>query len=324
VKYQGCADAGVCYPPQTRRLRVVLPQASAAGVFGLGPMGAGIFGLGGKAGAVDAAPLPPEQAFASEVIALDGNTLLLRLTPAPGYYLYRDKLTVALDAGAGLSTALPAAGRLPKATAHHDEQIGDVAVYFDQVEIPLPVARTTPRAARGTLTLGLQGCQTDGICYPPMTRRLAVALPAGKVASIEQPEAQAANDTAVAAPVATPLAPEDAGAATTQPQPGQAVAPPQPAREAPPTQRTPGLLAALLLALGGGLILNLMPCVLPVLSLKALSLAQSGASRHGAERHALAYTAGVLLAMVAVGSRGLAGRDAGRARGSCCRWDKRE
>ncbi|WP_449447261.1 protein-disulfide reductase DsbD domain-containing protein [Thermomonas brevis] len=319
VKYQGCADAGVCYPPQMRRLRVVLPQAAASAGFGLGRKGAGLFGLGGKAGAVDAAPLPPEQAFASEVIALDGNTLLLRLTPAPGYYLYRDKLSVALDAGAGLSTALPTAGRLPKATSHHDEHFGDVAVYFDQVEIPLPVARTTPRAARGTLTLGLQGCQTDGICYPPMTRRLAVALPAGKVAPIEQPEAQAgtqaAIDTAAAAPVATPLAPEGAGAATTQPPPDQAVAPPQPAREAPPTQRTPGLLAALLLALGGGLILNLMPCVLPVLSLKALSLAQSGASRHGAGRHALAYTAGVLLSMLALGALALALRGAGLALG---------
>jgi thiol:disulfide interchange protein len=34
----------------------------------------------------------------------------------------------------------------------------------------------------------------------------------------------------------------------------------------------------LLLALAGGLVLNLMPCVLPILSLKVLSLAQSGES----------------------------------------------
>src|SRR5690606_13662733 len=136
VKYQGCADAGVCYPPQTRRLRVALPPAAAGDGFGLGrKAGGGLFGLG-SAGAVDAAPLPPAQAFASEVIALDGNTLLLRLTPARGYYLYRDKLSVKLEAGAGLSTALPPAARLPQATAHHDEHFGDVAVYFDQVEIP--------------------------------------------------------------------------------------------------------------------------------------------------------------------------------------------
>ena len=46
VKYQGCADAGVCYPPQTRRLRVALPPAAAGDGFGLGRMaGGGLFGL---------------------------------------------------------------------------------------------------------------------------------------------------------------------------------------------------------------------------------------------------------------------------------------
>jgi len=325
VKYQGCADAGVCYPPQTRKLRVALPQAAAGGDFGLGrKAGGGLFGLGnGATGAVDAAPLPPEQAFSSEVIALDGNTLLLRLTPARGYYLYRDKLSVKLEAGNGLSTALPPIARLPKATSHRDEHFGDVAVYFDQVEIPLPVARTTPRAASGTLTLGLQGCQTDGICYPPMTRRLGVSLPAGTV----RPAADATAST-VGTPAETAIAAPDAADGSTQasaasPDASDATAqtgsaaplPPQPAREAPPTQKTPGLLAALLLALGGGLVLNLMPCVLPVLSLKALSLAQSGESRQHARRHALAYAAGVLLSMLALGALALALRKAGLALG---------
>jgi thiol:disulfide interchange protein len=51
-----------------------------------------------------------------------------------------------------------------------------------------------------------------------------------------------------------------------------------------------GLLPALALALLGGLILNLMPCVFPVLSIKALALVREG--NHKAE--GLAYTAGVL------------------------------
>ena len=66
-----------------------------------------------------------------------------------------------------------------------------MAVYFDQVEIAVPVARTTPRAAAGTLVLGLQGCQDGGICYPPMTRRLAVALPTGTVTPVPTVEAPA-------------------------------------------------------------------------------------------------------------------------------------
>lgn len=60
-------------------------------------------------------------------------------------------------------------------------------------------------------------------------------------------------------------------------------------------------LAALGGALLGGLILNVMPCVFPILSLKALSLAKSGASEAGARRDALSYTAGVVLVCVALG-----------------------
>ena len=56
-----------------------------------------------------------------------------------------------------------------------------------------------------------------------------------------------------------------------------------------------GLPLALLFALVGGLILNLMPCVFPILAMKALSLAgQGGAGRRDRTLHALAYAGGVL------------------------------
>jgi thiol:disulfide interchange protein DsbD len=57
----------------------------------------------------------------------------------------------------------------------------------------------------------------------------------------------------------------------------------------------PELLLALLLAFGGGIILNLMPCVFPVLFLKALALAGSAGERRARQRvHGAAYTAGIL------------------------------
>ena len=321
VKYQGCADVGVCYPPQTRTLRVALAQAGDGGGFGLGPRrGAGLFGLGGNTGKADAAPLPAEQAFSTEVIADGGNALLLRLTPAPGYYIYRDKLGVRLEAGKGLAAALPAAARMPKATPYHDEHFGDVAVYFDQVEIRVPVARNHVNPARGTLVLDLQGCQDGGICYPPMTRRLEVALPMGTLTPAALLET-AAPTTEGPAPVADlpgalPGAADAAdGAATPAPATATPIASVDAQRTPPPTQASRGLLASLALALLGGLILNLMPCVLPVLSLKALSLAQSGESREHARRHALAYTAGVLLSFAALGALALALRQAGLALG---------
>ena len=60
----------------------------------------------------------------------------------------------------------------------------------------------------------------------------------------------------------------------------------------------PGILA---LAFLGGLILNIMPCVLPVLSLKVFSLLKhAGQARGDALWHGLAYTAGVVLSFIAL------------------------
>ena len=72
-----------------------------------------------------------------------------------------------------------------------------------------------------------------------------------------------------------------------------------------------GLWVALGGALLGGLLLNIMPCVFPILSLKALSLARSGESESEARREALAYTAGVILVCAGLGGALLGLRAAG-------------
>jgi thiol:disulfide interchange protein DsbD len=88
--------------------------------------------------------------------------------------------------------------------------------------------------------------------------------------------------------------------------------PPQTRPDAP----GPGsLFAALFAALLGGLILNLMPCVLPVLSLKALSILEGGESPQKARKHVLWYTAGVMISFAAVGLAVIALRQAGLAYG---------
>jgi thiol:disulfide interchange protein/DsbC/DsbD-like thiol-disulfide interchange protein len=75
------------------------------------------------------------------------------------------------------------------------------------------------------------------------------------------------------------------------------------------------LLAALGGAILGGLILNLMPCVFPILSLKALSLAYAKVDEHEARHEAVAYTLGVILVCVALGAVILALRAGGAAIG---------
>lgn len=356
IKYQGCADAGLCYPPQTRTLTVSLPggattapatvgtasstpaQASA-GDDGFNPLarttggslGGGLRGALGGGGDAPRTALPEDRAFGFEAIVGDGNTLLLRFTPADGYYLYRDRTQVSLDAD-GITPGTP---QWPPGSSHHDEHFGAVIVYFREIDVPLPLYRTKADAQTVTLRVTFQGCETDGICYPPMTRRVKLALPRGEVRAV--PAASSTTtipNTASSATVSTPSTgttpPISATNASDVEASGtvQSDAPTAPASSAsavkdtvfddsvvPPADAPGGLIAAMLLALLGGLILNLMPCVLPVLSIKLLGLVESNDGDARAKAHALWYTAGVLLSFVALGATVLALRHAGEALG---------
>jgi cytochrome c biogenesis protein CcdA len=75
------------------------------------------------------------------------------------------------------------------------------------------------------------------------------------------------------------------------------------------------VLWAVLGALAGGVLLNLMPCVFPILALKALHLARSGGDERAARRDALAYTAGAVVGTGALGLALLAIRAGGSAAG---------
>lgn len=345
VRYQGCADAGVCYPPQKRSVQVTLPggsvRADSAMTPALGGAAASPFNnplAGNAAGGLrlpgaastPSLPLPSERAFGFEAIVGDGNTVLLRFSPAPGYYLYRDRTSLKLEGAPGIRADKPL---WPAAKSHRDEHFGDVSVYFDQVDVKLPLRRSVADAADATLVITFQGCQTDGICYPPMTRRVNLALPAGKVNASAGEEARRSEVIAPLVAREKRAQAREANGIATQPM---LIRPNEPALALPADgtpdasadndQRTrpPGssgsatpitLITALLLALAGGLILNLMPCVLPILSLKVLGVAQSGESRQRARSHALWYTAGVLVAFAAIGALVLALRAAGQAAG---------
>jgi len=85
---------------------------------------------------------------------------------------------------------------------------------------------------------------------------------------------------------------------------------------APAQRSTNGLLTALAFSFLGGLILNLMPCVLPVLSIKVLSLiGSSSASSTERYRNAGAYVAGVMVAFWTLAGALLAFRAGGEQLG---------
>ena len=288
VQYQGCheVDPKICYPPHTEQLDLSLPTdlGNTASPASNNPLVAALRQLGSRransatAGmGMDSSPLPAEQAFRFEALAQNPHQLLLRWTMPKGYYLYRDQTALKLKDAAGLSLK-PA---WPAGTAHHDEHYGDVTVYFDQVELPVTVEGDLAGRKQLTLEASFQGCQDGGLCYPLMTRAASVDLGDGVAAAGQTIE------------TATELPPANIGEGPLQ----------------------VSLIAALLLALGGGLVLNLMPCVLPVLSIKAVSVLESGENRATARRHALFYTAGVLCSFAVLGLGILTLRSAGHALG---------
>ncbi|MEZ0472960.1 protein-disulfide reductase DsbD [Luteimonas salinilitoris] len=306
VKYQGCADAGVCYPPQTRTISVALPAQAAPPAGGSASAGDGLAALGralsgngaipsGTAadGSMQALPLPPEQAFGFEAIAGDGDTILMRFTPARGYYLYRDRSTFALAGADGIAADAPA---WPRGVDHHDEHFGKVVVYFDQVDVPLPLRRTRADAAEVTLTATFQGCQDEGICYPPMTRTVTVALPATSTAPAPVGAASAATGISAEAPaaavegsVAAEAAPTGAAGADRAGDVADGGPPPEAGADAPTAAAPladdsrlaaalagPDRLLTLLGFFGAGLLLAFTPCVLPMIPILSGLIAGAG------------------------------------------------
>ncbi|MEO7067244.1 MAG: protein-disulfide reductase DsbD [Rhodanobacter sp.] len=293
VQYQGCheVDPKICYPPHTEQVDLPLPAGAAATsdmaagatagipISPAGGLGAALQSFGGSSNqTVDNAPLPAEQAFRFEALATSPQKLLLRWSMPKGYYLYRNQTTLRVQDADGVSLK----PEWPAGVAHQDESFGNVTVYFDQLELPVVIAGDTSKLKTLTLVASFQGCQDGGLCYPMMTRTVRIDL---------------SGDNAGASSIATATPPE-----------------------MPPANLTQGplqvsLITALLLALGGGLILNLMPCVLPVLSIKAVSVLESGSDLRRARRHALFYSAGVLSSFAVLGLGILALRAGGHTLG---------
>lgn len=282
VRYQGCADIGICYPPQRTRVTLRLPPGGSLGTVApadfadtsprVSGLSLGVPGGGSLLAGNAQDALPEDEAFRFEAIATAPDQMLVRFTIAPGYYLYRDKTRLRTDAE-GITLLTP---EWPPAQAHEDAHFGQVQVYFQSFELPVPMARSNTDAHSITLNAEYQGCKDQGICYPVMRRALKVELPAGE------------GTRALMAVGADASAPDD-----------------------PPM----GIAAALLAALLGGLILNLMPCVLPILSLKALGLAKGAHGPGYARRHAIWYTVGVLVSFAVLGLAILGLRSGGAALG---------
>jgi len=228
--------------------------------------------------------LPVEEAYRLQV-AGSAQGLVFDWRIAPAYYLYQHKFAAIAITASG--DTLPLAVDYPPGKAIYDEYYEkELQVYYDTVVLGIDL----PAHVKGqdwTLSVSSQGCADAGLCYPPRTQYFAVSGEGvdQQAIEIQQPPLLAAE-----------RAP---GTTASQPVNGSAL----------------NLPLVLLFALLGGIILNLMPCVFPVLSIKVLSLTSAHLGEHGKHLHGMAYTAGIVISFVGIAALLLVFREAGEAVG---------
>jgi thiol:disulfide interchange protein DsbD len=169
LKSQGCADIGLCYPPQSWNATVTLPARGLTGDVPRGGALGGLLGLGASAG-VDDAPLPPEKAFRAYAELTDTNTVQITWGIAEGYYLYRDSLKASSEtSGVALGPL-----QIPRGEPKEDEYFGETEVFYLNATARATLTGTVP--AEGLrLRIAHQGCKENSICYPPQTLAMTVS-----------------------------------------------------------------------------------------------------------------------------------------------------
>jgi len=200
--------------------------------------------------------LPVFEAYQLEV-QVQQDKLLLNWQIADGYYLYGDQFRLTL---ARNGSTLPVEITKEQGEIAYDDyfekEVEQFRFFTTQI-LSLPAEATSGELI---LSAGFQGCADAGLCYPPEILRYQIHLATGIATPLTA-------NTEEAFPVETPVAPS--GASTS-------------------------FVLMFVFALLGGLILNLMPCVFPVLTIKLMSFVRSNQSSSHLREHSWFYTLGVL------------------------------
>jgi thiol:disulfide interchange protein DsbD len=185
--------------------------------------------------------LHPDEAFKLSGSVTGPNAARLTWVIAPEYYLYKSKIKVATD------STLVQLGTpdLPQGEEKTDEYFGTQEVYHEILEADIPFSRASPLAGSIAIKVTYQGCAEAGLCYPPITKTLNLALPAVDAAAL----------TSGSLSTTTPVADQDRLAAVVR----------------------DGSIAALLgIFVIAGLALTFTPCVLPMVPILSGIIAGQG------------------------------------------------
>ena len=167
IESQGCADRGICYPPQKWTTNIKLTKSS-------------------KLTQSDPLNILNDQnysainlAFKPFLRSIDSSTLEIAFQIAPNHYLYKDKISIT----AKNKDIKIGAIELPKGEIKTDEWFGETEVYFKEVFGRIAIGRVDPNETNLTFLVNYQGCIEDELCLPPQQKEIDVIFPPGEITS---------------------------------------------------------------------------------------------------------------------------------------------
>jgi thioredoxin:protein disulfide reductase len=245
--------------------------------------------------------LEPAQAFRGEARVIDAKTLELRITVAPDYHLYRERMSVELEGAASANAVAASLGKvdLPAGKTEFDETFQkNVEVLRGEVVVRVPVQLPATSAnADVRLNVNYQGCADKGLCYAPQTSVVTLSGKGGALQTVAWlgEEAAAPIAAAAAAPAVTTVA--------TEVKPAAAAPVATDTNKVQTALRSGNLLTIAGVFLVAGLLLAFTPCVLPMVPILSSIIVGQGApvSRLRGFSMALAYSLGMALVYTAFG-----------------------
>ncbi|RLA47292.1 MAG: hypothetical protein DRR06_02975 [Gammaproteobacteria bacterium] len=228
--------------------------------------------------------LPVEQAY-QLIPSIDERNLLVDWFIAPGYYLYKHRFAINLYNPKNSDKPL-ALEYQPGKSIYDEYYDKELEVFYNATQISTTLP-TNISSSLITLSITSQGCADAGLCYPPQTQYISVNLAKGTAELLDAPPAYAADSHT---------------------EPELSV----PTYNSAPTYNI-GVM--LIFALVGGMILNLMPCVFPILSIKVMATTSAHLGDHNKHLHSIAYAAGIVLSFISIAAVMLILREAGQSVG---------
>ena len=166
---QGCADQGICYPPQ-KWLKTIKTDTAPD------------FNQKNLFNKLTNNDLKANDAFIPFLTQIDKQTLEIAFQIKPRHYLYKDKIAVtSLDSDIQIGAI-----ELPKGIIKNDDWFGETEVFYNEVFGRVSFKYSDPARSNLDFILNYQGCIEDEICLPPQQTSFKIELTSSTLTDVSR------------------------------------------------------------------------------------------------------------------------------------------